>query len=408
VTGPRASRDAFSAALSAELSENIVPFWLAHAFDAEGGAVVGRMSRDLAIDRAAPKGLILVARLLWSFAAFARHLPEGAACRVAADRAHAYLEAHFWDDSYGGVYWTVDASGAPLDTRKKIYGQAFAIYAFAEYFRLTGSERALSRAKTLFGLIEDKARDDRFGGYFEAYERGWTLAADLRLGDDDLAAKKSMNTHLHLLESYTGLLRVWPNSDLRARIRALVQIFLARIVDRQTPRFNAFFEDDWSVRGRHVSPGHDIEGSWLLCEAAEVVADSALLPRVRARALEIAASVLSGVDDDGGIFNGTSHDGTEDDGKSWWPQAEAVVGFLNAYELSGEERYAEAAQHAFRFIGKRLVDREYGEWFWSVSRDGTPDLSKPKISGWKCPYHNGRMCIEAIARLERTARSEPL
>ncbi len=389
-------------AIRAELTNDIVPFWLAHAFEPGRSTIVGRMTRDLTIDPEAPRGLILATRLLWSFSAFAAHLGRDRACESAAHRAFTYLDAHFFDRDRGGAYWSVDPAGRPLDARKKVYGQAFAIYALAEYHRYTGSTAALARAQEVFHLLESKAHDARLGGYFEAYERDWTPAIDSRLGDDDPAVPRSMNTHLHVLEAYTGLLRSWPDETLRRRTAELIDLFLRKIIDARTHRFHAFFEDDWSLGADHRSPGHDIEGSWLLCEAAESVADAPLLAAVRARAIAMADAVLhDGMDSDGGILNGTGADGALDTDKTWWSQAEAVVGFLNAHELSGQARHFEAARAAWNFIVHRVLDRERGEWFWSVSRDGEPDLAKPKISEWKCPYHNGRMCLEAERRLGR-------
>lgn len=400
-------------AIRAELTDDIVPFWLRHAFAGQGG-FTGLMANDLTIDPRAGRGLILNARLLWSFSAFYRHLGDSA-CLSSAHRAFEYLEAHFWDAAHGGLYWRVDADGRPSVRTKKVYGQAFVLYALAEYHRASGSQAALARAKELFDLLETKARDAIRGGYFEAYERDWTLATDLRLGEDDPSEKKSMNTHLHLLEAYAGLYRSWREPRLRTCLLSLLDVFERFIVDPATCHFREFFDEDWTDKSHEASPGHDIEGSWLLCEAAEIVGDAPTLARVHATALRIAAAVLrDGVDADGGVVNAISlpHDagpaGTtpipaerRPGVKDWWPQAESVVGFLNAYELSGEESYLAAANAAWRFIERFVLDRRHGEWFWRVNADGSPDEALPKISEWKCPYHNGRMCLEAYARLVR-------
>jgi mannobiose 2-epimerase len=387
-------------AIRRELVENLVPFWLERSFDRERGGFVGRMASDLTVDPTAPKGLILNARILWSFSAFHRTLGDSD-CLRAAQRAFEYLERHFWDARHGGAYWSVDASGRPLDTKKKTYGQAFLTYALAEYHRASGDAAALARALDLFELLERHARDRRHGGYVETYEGDWTPASDLRLSDTDMNAKKSMNAQLHVLEAFTGLHASWPDPRLRQRLAELVGSFLDHIVDARTHRFSAFFDDDWTVKSRHVSPGHDIEGSWLLWESAEALGDVALAERVRTVVLAMASTVArTGVDADGGLWNDLA---SGERTKDWWPQAEAVVGFLNAYELSGDAAYFAAARAAWAFIAQHLVDRERGEWHWRIRGDGTVDPALPKISEWKCPYHDGRMCIEAGRRLARLA-----
>jgi mannobiose 2-epimerase len=391
---------ALADAIRRELVENLVPFWLERSFDRERGGFVGRMASDLAVDPDAPKGLILNARILWSFSAFHRELGD-ADCLAAAQRAFEYLERHFWDTHHGGAYWSVDAAGRPLDTKKKAYGQAFLMYALAEYHRASGDAAALARAVELFDLVERYVRDRRHGGYVEAYERDWTPASDMRLSDSDMNAKKSMNAQLHVLEAFTGLHASWPDPRLRQRLTALVGLFLDRIVDGSSHRFFAFFDDDWTVKSAHVSPGHDIEGSWLLWEAAEALGEAAISDRVRPEALAMANTVLcTGIDAGGGLWNDLGPAGRT---KDWWPQAEAVVGFLNAHELSGDPAYFEAAAAAWTFIADRVVDRRRGEWHWRILDDGTVDAAMPKISGWKCPYHNGRMCLEAGRRLARLA-----
>jgi mannobiose 2-epimerase len=393
--------EALADAVQTELTSDIIPFWLRHSLDEKRGGFIARMSHDLVVDPAAPKGLILNARILWSFSAFHRRLGDRA-CLAAAERARAYIEEHFWDTDHGGAYWMVDGHGRPLDTKKKAYGQAFLIYALAEHHRATGSAAALTRAQELFELLEAKVRDAQRGGYLETFERDWSTAEDLRLSDADLNVTKSMNAHLHVLEAYAGLYRAWPDSRLRKSLSDLIEIFLRHIIDPHTHHLRLFFDEDWTVRAEEVSFGHDIEASWLLWEAAEVLGDVALLSRVRDATLAMADAVLrEGVEADGGLPNVAQAGTVTDSDRDWWPQAEAVVGFLNAYELSGERRFWDAAVAAWRFIEAHIIDRRHGEWFWSVSRDGRPDLTEPKISEWKCPYHNGRMCLEVLDRIER-------
>jgi mannobiose 2-epimerase len=390
---------ALAEAIAAEWRGNIRPFWLRHAPDEAFGGFRGFIGHDLAVDPHAEKGVILNARILWTFSRAAA-LHGDADARALAVRACDYLLAHFVDDAHGGVYWTVDHEARPRDTRKKLYAQAFAIYAFAEHYRATGRSEALDAARDLFALVERHGRDEVHGGYGENYERDWTLAADQRLSAVDLDTRRSMNTHLHVLEACATLLHAWPDRRVAEALRASIDIFLHRILDPATGHLRMFFDEAWRSQSDVISFGHDIEASWLLCEAADALGDAARQEAARAAAVRMADAVLrEAVDTDGGLLYEADPSGIIDDTKDWWPQAEAVVGFLNAWQISGEARFFEAAAGAWGFIARAIVDRELGEWHWKVSRAGVPDPSKPKVDLWKCPYHNGRMCFEAAARL---------
>ncbi len=213
--------------------------------------------------------------------------------------------------------------------------------------------------------------------------------------------KKSMNTHLHVLEAYATLLKAWDDEQLRGRLRELIRLFLDHVIDRKAHHFIMFFDEDWTPKSDHISYGHDIEGSWLLCEAAEILGDSALLREVQEEAVKMAQAVHDeAIDADGGLLYEANRTGMIDTDKHWWPQAEAVVGFLNAYELSGKEHFQTAAERAWDFIDKYIVDHKHGEWFWKVSREHVPSNDQYKVDPWKCPYHNSRMCFEVMARLD--------
>lgn len=384
-----------------ELRDDILPFWLKHVVDEQYGGFRGRITNELKIDPLADKGLILNARILWMFAK-AHKFYGDEEYRKTAERAYGYLMRHFWDEKFGGLYWMVDHAGNPLDTKKRIYGQAFTVYALAVYAGACVEKEPLEKAIALYRQIEHASHDSRNGGYFETYERDWSLAGDQRLSEVDMDEKKSMNTHLHVLEAYASLLRVWNDEELRGRLRELVGIFLDHIIDRKTHHFRMFFDETWRDRSDRYSYGHEIEGSWLLCEAAEVLGDRAILEEVRKQAVMLAQTVYEqAIDKDGGLlYEGR---GTEiiDTDKHWWPQAEAVVGFLNAYELSGKEHFLKTAERSWEFTEKYIVDHERGEWYWMVSRNGTPNNEKEKVGPWKCPYHNSRMCFEVMDRIDR-------
>jgi mannobiose 2-epimerase len=171
--------------VEAELTAGIPPFWLKYSIDNEYGGFRGRISNDLTIDRHAAKGLILNARILWTFSkAFTVY--RAPVYLAAARRAYEYISQYFWDNEFGGVYWMVDCEGRPLDTKKRIYGQVFTVYALAEYAHSSGDHEAIAKAMRLVERIESAGHDDANSGYFETFERDWTAAADQRLSEVDM------------------------------------------------------------------------------------------------------------------------------------------------------------------------------------------------------------------------------
>jgi cellobiose epimerase len=390
----------FSQRVRDQLFGNLMPFWCGPALDHEQGGWMGCLSNDLKPDRTQPKGLIVNARILWAFSAVHQVRPD-ALFQQMADRAFEFVMNRFWDAQHGGAFWRLDDAGRVLDDSKKIYGQAFYTYALAEYHRAFKVPAALDRARQLFELIEQHAHDPKFGGYLEVRRRDWSEAdADARLSDKDMNEKKSMNNHLHVLEAYTNLYRIWREPRVEQRLRELLQLFEQRILDARTLHLNHFFDEEWRVRSDTYTFGHDIEATWLLCEAAEVLGDDARLRRVQALAGRMAEAVLrEGIDADGALRYEGKGGNVIDAGKECWPQAEAVIGFLNAYQLSGDEKYFRASRRAYDFIEQKLADRIHGEWFWRITPEGQVDPNLPKVSEWKGPYHGSRMCLETLHRL---------
>lgn len=384
-------------AVREELTRRILPFWLTHTVDRSNGGFVGQVSEDNVPDPSAPKGSILHSRILWTFAAAYRALGDEEYLK-AASHAALFLRRRFVDERYGGVYWMLDARGKVLDDRKHVYAQAFAIYALAEYHLATGSDRELQCAIDLFELIDRSAHDTEHGGYEEAFARNWTLLEDVRLSDKDAHERKSMNTHLHVLEAFTNLYRAWPDRRLRERLYELVAVFLTRIINEKESTLIQFFDSDWTPKSSATSFGHDIEASWLLLEAAEVLSDDALSERVRTASLMIARRVMQrALDADGGLVYESRDGRITDADKYWWPQAEAVVGFVTAFQISGDEAFFHAAERVWEFTDRHIVDHVHGEWHERVDRQGAA-YESDKTGPWKCPYHNGRMCLEVMRR----------
>jgi len=383
---------------SRELTGHILPFWSSVMVDQENGGFYGRMDGMNRLIKDAPKGGILNARILWTFSSAYNTLGDTKYLNMAT-YTREYLFAHFTDTRYGGTYWSLDASGNPLDTKKQIYSQAFCIYALVEYYLASGDRQSLEYAITLFNLIEQHSFDKVRNGYLEAFTREWSLLEDMRLSDKDANEKKTMNTHLHILEAYTNLYRVWKDQRLEKQLKNLVRIFLDLIIDPVTSHLNLFFDEEWKCKSAVTSYGHDIECSWLLTEAAEVLNDAILLAEVKSRCMAVVEAANEGYQPDGSIIyekdNVTGH---EDRDRHWWPQSEAVVGYLNAFGITGKPAFLEQAQACFQYICTNLIDPSNGEWYWGIRADGTVNLDDDKAGFWKCPYHNSRMCIEIIKR----------
>lgn len=381
-----------------ELEGNILPFWMNKMTDRERGGFYGRISGEDVLMPDEPKGAILNARILWTFSAAYRLLkkPEYLA---AATRAKRYLLDFFYDKQFGGIYWSVDCEGNPLDTKKQIYALGFAIYGLSEYARATGDEEALEYAIRLFEVIEKYSFDAEKNGYVEALTRDWQPIADMRLSDKDENEKKTMNTHLHILEPYANLYRVWKDGRLKTQLKNLIELFVTKILDTQTYHLNLFFEDDWTNKYHLISYGHDIEASWLIHEAALVLGDETVLKQIEPVIMRIARAADEGLNADGSMtYERFSDKGETDRELHWWVQAENVVGHLNLYQHFGDEEALSTALRCWQFIKDKLIDRENGEWYWSRFADGSINRNDDKAGFWKCPYHNGRMCLEINER----------
>ena len=411
------------------LQNNILHFWQTKMVDRENGGFYGRIDNQGVLHPEAEKGAILNARILWTFSAAYRVLGQEEYLEMATYAKDYFLE-HFIDKEYGGVYWSVDYKGDPLNTRKQFYAIGFALYGLSEYARATGDREALDYAIALYECIEDHAFDKQFNGYIEATTREWQPIADMRLSELDANYPKSQNTHLHIIEPYTNLYRCLKEMQattscdyvpvlgsvlpigvsvpmetvmgVEASLRNLIDIFTDYILNPETHHLDLFFEMDWTRGAGHlVSYGHDIECSWLMHEAALVLGDQKVLRKVEQVVREVAKASEKGLRPDGSMIHEANLDtGHTDDDLHWWVQAENVVGWFNIYQYFGDEDALDKAVRCWEYIKTQLIDYENGEWFWSRHSDGTLNTVDDKAGFWKCPYHNGRMCLEMIERTD--------
>ncbi len=390
--------DVYKRELAQELNQ-ILKFWADFTPDQINGGFYGKIDNDNNIVADSPKGSVLNARILWTFSA-AYNFNHNTSDLDLANRAYDYIVSHVIDNEYGGVYWLLDYKGQPLDTKKQVYAIAFTIYALSEFFIASGKTEAKEIAIELFYQIVEHAYDPVETGYFEAFTRDWKPIENLRLSAKDANEKKTMNTHLHVLEGFTTLYRIWPDKAVKSHIEILLNNFFDHFIDEEKGHLNLFFDETWNKKSDLVSYGHDIEAAWLLLEAAEVVHNEVMIKKTKELAIRMAEATIEGLDADGGLWY--EFEPADDHlirEKHWWVQAEAMVGFYNAWQISNDERYLDISLSNWAFVKQHILDNVNGEWLWGIYEHGKLMASEDKVGMWKCPYHNSRACIEIIKRI---------
>ncbi len=383
-----------------ESLHDILQFWTKNTLDLAHGGFIGKMDFEGKIHPKAEKGGVLNARILWTFSAAYNFTKNDEYLKI-TERAYNYIQHCLRDKENGGVYWSVDFEGNPLSTRKQIYSQAFTMYGLAEYYKASQNSEALDFAKELFYLIEKYSFDEQHGGYFEAFSKDWILLEDLRLSEKDRNDPKTMNTHLHVLEAYTTLFEVWKDAKLEKQIRNLLTVFSDKIINPENNHMRLFFDKNWLSTSQGISFGHDIEAAWLLQEASEAIQDEELITKFKDIAVKMADSSAEGLQADGSMIHefdpNTNHQDTH---REWWVEAEGMVGFMNAFQITKNQKYLSIIQGLWDFTKKYLKDSQKGEWIWGVYEDYSPMENEDKVGFWKCPYHNARACMEVLKRID--------
>ena len=386
--------------MMAELNA-ILSYWTTNTCDNMNGGFIGRIDENNIPHPDAPKGSVLNSRILWAFSS-AYLITKNEEQLHIAGIAYHYISNKFIDKTYGGVYWSLNAKGEPLDTKKQIYALAFAIYGCSAYFAASNNEAAKNTAIELYNTIEQYSYDEQYTGYSDAFARDWKEMEDIRLSAKDANEKKTMNTHLHVLEAYAALYRIWPDDLLKDKITLLIKNFTEHIIDANTHHLILFFDEQWNAKSATISYGHDIEAAWLLQEAAGSINDLPLLDTVKNITIKITDATAEGLDNDGGLWyeyeSASSHFIKE---KHWWVQAEAMVGFFNAWQLTNDQAYLQKSLQSWQYVKVFIKDKKYGEWYWGRNENGTIMQRQDKTGMWKCPYHNSRACMEIISRINQ-------
>lgn len=376
-----------------ELENHIIPFWDALRDDQFGG-FYGQMDNDLVLDKKGTKGVILNSRILWFYSSVYRTL-GGEKNLDNARHAYEFLRDKCVDRENGGVYWMMNHDGSVNDSMKHTYNQAFAIYALSAYYLACGDKEALDLAFELFNTVEEKCTDDV--AYMEAFSKDWKLIENDALSENGLMADKTMNTVLHLIEGYTVLFEASKDKRVGERLRFLLDITADKIYDAQNHQLKVFFDTQLNVIGDIYSYGHDIEATWLIDRACETLGDEKLIKDWQEKNLKIAEKIYN-VALENGAVNNERENNVIDRKRVWWVQAESIVGFINAYSHCGDKKYLEAASSIWSWIKDYQIDKRCGEWWAEVDFSGKPMPSFTMVNEWKCPYHNGRMCLEVISR----------
>lgn len=383
--------------ISNELT-SILKYWSENAIDEKNGGFIGQIDFEENKHQDAEKGAVLHARILWSFAAGFKKTNDKKHFAI-AEKAFDYIKNNFYDKKHGGIFWSLHSDGTPKDTKNQVYAIAFVIYGLAEFYAVSQNEEALELAKSLYQKIEEHSFDKENKGYFEAFNQDWTPIEDLRLSEKDANEKKTMNTHLHIVEAYANLYKVWKNEALKNTIAQLLETIETYFINPENWHLKLFFDENWVEKPDVISYGHDIEAAWLLLWCAEVIEDEKLIQNYKKYAVEMARVTKEGLDEDGGLwyeFDPEKNKVIAE--KHWWPQAELWIGMVNAWQISGDETYFKIFENNWNFVKKHILDTENGEWIWGINADYSK-IEKDKAGFWKCPYHNSRACLEVIDRL---------
>ena len=383
---------------SVEGLDSLLAWWTTFGFDNVRNRFYGEVGNNNQPNESATLMVIQRARILWFFSVVSQKENYSQYKRF-ADIQYEELVNHFYNENTKGFFWELDQNYSVLKNRKQSYAQAFCIYALSEYYLLSGNNKVKRLAYETFSMLESKVWDNVYHGYIEALDHDWSAMEDMRLSDKDQNVPKTMNTHLHIIEAYTTLCKVTGRQDVQTSLERVTRLYVDKFYNEKSKGFQLFFDNEWCLCSDIISYGHDIESSWLLYEAAQMIDDEIFTTRIKKIALDIVEEVIhSGINIDGAVKNEV-HIKVTDTSYDWWPQAEGVVGFINAYEIDQSKSYLAIAQKCLSFIDQHIVDHDHGEWYWKISTEYEVDTTISKSNGWKAPYHNGRMYIEILHRL---------
>lgn len=395
-----------------------LPFWESRGCDKEFGGFLTSYDRQGNPTGDGMKYIVSQARMIWGHSALYDYFPERKELLETAKQGVDFVIKHFWDSEFGGWIWTTDRKGNPINRCKVVYGASFMIYALSQYGLSSGDNRGQEYAIRTFDLLQKYAADAANGGYYENLEADWSISEDGYAAGD----RKSLDIHMHLMEAFTTLYKLTCQEIHHRRLNEVINVILNYMVNMKSGcgwnQFDLAFHPIPAIAIRHTwnddrggsrqfldsqqttSYGHNMELSWLLNRAAQVLGD--VPDRFHKITRLLCEHTLKyGIDyENGGIYRDGLHEGPAvvlD--KEWWQNCEVLVGFLDAFQITGNERCWEAFENCWEFANDRMINHAVGEWMQLLSRTGDViigDMGNP----WEVIYHTGRTLLECLGRLD--------
>jgi len=383
-----------------QLRTKILPYWHDMGLDSTNGGYVladdgrgGRTARE--------KQLVSQARMLWTFSHV--HL-KGYSDKQhnylkAAEHGYRFLTGHFLDRQNGGYFWKTDLSGKPTNDRKLLYGQAFVIYALVEYHRASGDREALKRALDLYRVIQKKAYDSAFGGWYEHHTRDWKLITRADSGTEvEVPGLKSANAHLHLMEALAELYQATRDPEVRnsllESLRLNARYFYPGDAGKSCFHRQPSWKEVTDPKSAGLSYGHNVEFAWLMIRAEQVLGRR---PSWKHFDTHLRHALRHGYDyEHGGLYNrGVGDEPATQRDKVWWVQAEMLAALTDGYGHRSNAEYSRALSLLLGFITRHQADPKDGIWYDTVTEDG--QMKNPaKAHNWKANYHDVRAIVKFI------------
>jgi mannobiose 2-epimerase len=402
-----------------DYTENeLLPFWTQRTIDQINGGFITHFD-EYGVDTGEDeKSLIAQTRSIFTYSQAYRHGFGGPIMLEMAKNGVKFLLEKMWDKEHGGFYWMTDRAGNPTNKQKIGYGHSFVIYSLSEYFIASGDPKGLEYAEKVFDLLQKHAVDTNYGGYWEFFAEDWTLMGPGAPGGE----RKTLDVHMHLMEAFTTLFEASGKSLHRRKLEEVIEILIHKIMHPVTGTGIPQFWADWSVAPQikfdvvwgwdrfadggqkasstdNTSYGHNAEFGWLLMHAIKIGGFD--LEKYRPNLEKVFYHALDhGIDwEYGGVYVEGSHTGEASDyEKEFWQQAEMLIGMLDAYQLTQDERFLEAHKQVHRFVFDKMINRNTGEWWPLMTREGEP-IWRHMAHNWKINYHNVRSMILSYEKL---------